>query len=109
MKNNGVAPANNGDAKLVTATAGYVNNNSPKKSALKNGKEPGKLSPSRTLSFTMRREHEKAKEEALLIAQLRQVLHIIDYMCIHEYVKPSAEQSESNLYDFPTESESFCN
>ncbi|CAB3368760.1 Hypothetical predicted protein [Cloeon dipterum] len=33
-----------------------------------------KLSPTRTLSFTMRRENEKAKEEAILLAQLKQNL-----------------------------------
>ncbi|XP_059484814.1 leucine-rich repeat and calponin homology domain-containing protein isoform X2 [Neocloeon triangulifer] len=33
-----------------------------------------KLSPTRSLSFTMRRENEKAKEEALLLAQLKQNL-----------------------------------
>jgi hypothetical protein len=45
------------------------NNNHRRKKA-----EPvKKLSPTRTLSFTMRRETEKAKEEAILIAQLKQV------------------------------------
>lgn len=66
---NGHSPTKNGGTNGDVS----VNNNTPKRSALKNGKEVGKLSPSRTLSFTMRREHEKAKEEAHLIAQLRQV------------------------------------
>lgn len=54
---------------LVTASLGYVGNNAtpPRPSAWNRNVPPDKL------SFTMRREFEKAKEEAELIQQLRSV------------------------------------
>ncbi|XP_055632823.1 leucine-rich repeat and calponin homology domain-containing protein isoform X2 [Toxorhynchites rutilus septentrionalis] len=84
--NGGSSP--NGNQKPLTATVGYVN-------GVKPGQKPNKTVswnrdvPNDKLSFTMRREFDKQKEETELIEQLRQIIETRLKMTLPEDIAPA--------------------
>ncbi|XP_077297093.1 leucine-rich-repeats and calponin homology domain protein isoform X2 [Arctopsyche grandis] len=64
----------NGSPKLLTTTVGFVNNSTPGLGNNTSRINWNKDSPPDKLSFTMKREFDRAKEESELIQQLRSII-----------------------------------
>nr|XP_029709186.1 leucine-rich repeat and calponin homology domain-containing protein 1 isoform X2 [Aedes albopictus] len=83
----GLPPAN-GSQKPLTATVGYVNNAKPGQKTNKTVSWNRDV-PTDKLSFTMRREFDKQKEETELIEQLRQIIETRLKMTLPEDIAPA--------------------
>ncbi|XP_058451089.1 leucine-rich repeat and calponin homology domain-containing protein isoform X2 [Malaya genurostris] len=84
--NGGSSP--NGNQKPLTATVGYVNNAKPGQKTNKTVSWNRDV-PTDKLSFTMRREFDKQKEETELIEQLRQIIETRLKMTLPEDIAPA--------------------
>ncbi|XP_058815186.1 leucine-rich repeat and calponin homology domain-containing protein isoform X2 [Topomyia yanbarensis] len=84
--NGGSSP--NGNQKPLTATVGYVNNAKPGQKTNKTVSWNRDV-PTDKLSFTMRREFDKQKEETELIEQLRQIIETRLKMSLPEDIAPA--------------------
>ncbi|XP_062547620.1 leucine-rich repeat and calponin homology domain-containing protein isoform X2 [Armigeres subalbatus] len=81
-------PPTNGSHKPLTATVGYVNNAKPGQKTNKTVSWNRDV-PTDKLSFTMRREFDKQKEETELIEQLRQIIETRLKMTLPEDIAPA--------------------
>lgn len=75
----------NGSPKLITTSVGYVNNTAPPP-----GNNPSRINwskdlPPDKLSFTMKREFDRAREESELIQQLRSVCILAFFHLFNSY------------------------
>ncbi|XP_055551073.1 leucine-rich repeat and calponin homology domain-containing protein isoform X2 [Wyeomyia smithii] len=86
MANGASSP--NGNQKPLTATVGYVNNVKPGQKTNKTVSWNRDV-PTDKLSFTMRREFDKQKEETELIEQLRQIIETRLKMSLPEDIAPA--------------------
>ncbi|XP_021702017.1 leucine-rich repeat and calponin homology domain-containing protein 1 isoform X2 [Aedes aegypti] len=86
--NGGGLPPPNGSQKPLTATVGYVNNAKPGQKTNKTVSWNRDV-PTDKLSFTMRREFDKQKEETELIEQLRQIIETRLKMTLPEDIAPA--------------------
>uniref|UniRef100_A0A182NP00 Calponin-homology (CH) domain-containing protein n=1 Tax=Anopheles dirus TaxID=7168 RepID=A0A182NP00_9DIPT len=77
-----------GSQKPLTATVGYVNNAKPGQKTNKTVSWNRDV-PTEKLSFTMRREFDKQKEETELIEQLRQIIETRLKMSLPEDIAPA--------------------
>ncbi|XP_053697000.1 leucine-rich repeat and calponin homology domain-containing protein isoform X3 [Sabethes cyaneus] len=82
------ASSPNGNQKPLTATVGYVNNVKPGQKTNKTVSWNRDV-PTDKLSFTMRREFDKQKEETELIEQLRQIIETRLKMSLPEDIAPA--------------------
>ncbi|KAL9706393.1 hypothetical protein quinque_009911 [Culex quinquefasciatus] len=85
---NGAHSPSNGNQKPLTATVGYVNNAKPGQKTNKTVSWNRDV-PTDKLSFTMRREFDKQKEETELIEQLRQIIETRLKMTLPEDIAPA--------------------
>uniref|UniRef100_A0A1Q3FX35 Putative leucine-rich repeat lrr protein n=1 Tax=Culex tarsalis TaxID=7177 RepID=A0A1Q3FX35_CULTA len=85
---NGAHSPINGNQKPLTATVGYVNNAKPGQKTNKTVSWNRDV-PTDKLSFTMRREFDKQKEETELIEQLRQIIETRLKMTLPEDIAPA--------------------
>ncbi|XP_065073907.1 leucine-rich repeat and calponin homology domain-containing protein isoform X2 [Ochlerotatus camptorhynchus] len=86
--NGASSPSANGNQKPLTATVGYVNNVKPGQKTNKTVSWNRDV-PTDKLSFTMRREFDKQKEETELIDQLRQIIETRLKMTLPEDIAPA--------------------
>ncbi|XP_055599518.1 leucine-rich repeat and calponin homology domain-containing protein-like isoform X2 [Uranotaenia lowii] len=86
---NGGSSSPNGNQKPLTATVGYVNNGKPGQKTNKTVSWNRDVPTTDKLSFTMRREFDKQKEETELIDQLRHIIEARLKMTLPEDIAPA--------------------